>query len=112
MKTFLPNHAAGAVNVFRYQVRPPHWSCSPRWPGVDQLSKVSTSLYVCGAETTCHAASSKFSAAAPVGSGLRKRQSGLKFKTCRGAVVAGRATLGPASGATQLDSAAAETKTR
>src|SRR3954471_19840926 len=83
MKTFFPRHTAGAVNVFRYQVRPLHWICSPRWPGVDQLSKVSTSLYVCGAETICHALSLNAGAIAPATSSLMKRQSGLKFSTCR-----------------------------
>src|SRR3954466_16355591 len=83
MKTFLPRHVAGASKVFRYHVRPLRWICSPRWPGVDQLSKVSTSLYVCGADTTCQPRSSKPGADAPAGSALMKCQSGLKFSVCR-----------------------------
>src|SRR5258708_37536110 len=83
MNTFRPAHAAGALNVFRYQVRPLHWICSPRCPGVDQLSNVSVSLKVCGVETVDHAESSNPGASAPAGSAFRNFQSGLKLSVWR-----------------------------
>src|SRR5215469_13765821 len=82
MKTFLPRKESGTVKVLRYQVRPIHCFNSPTWLGVDQSSKVSTSLKVWGRETLDHLESSKSGAAgAPFGSGsaLMNFQSGSKF---------------------------------
>src|SRR5581483_289149 len=92
MKTFLPLNDSGRVKVLRYQVRPPHWFCSPRWPGRDQSSNVSVSLYVCGAETTVQSWSSKSGAAAPPGGSARTNfQSGLKLRMRRSPARAGKA---------------------
>src|SRR3982751_884601 len=87
MKTFFPFQAAGAVNVLRYQVRPLHWSCSPRCPGSEKLSNVSTSLYVCGTETLVQALSSNSGDAAFGSSDFVNFQSGLKFKVNRSPAV-------------------------
>ena len=83
MKTFFPLHESGAVNVFRYQVRPPHWFCSPRCPASDQSSNVSQSLNVCGSETVAQLRSSNSGCWAPSASAFTNFQAGLKFSISR-----------------------------